>query len=319
LGNGYTGGSPPFDLTDYYPNNVVTVLGKNTLTKTNHVFLGWSTNPNAASAQYVPGDPLTMYSSNIALYAVWSYTGSGGTDTIEVPFDGRHAGDGSKQSTERFVVGSPDIVQVLPNLPNHTSSGAVVENLVIDGLDPVYGATGLLLQDVCNCLVRNLTIKNCAVGIRVKLTSNNSWSHGNRFEHIRMENVKIGILFEGTETTKDYSHTIIDDVGIKLKNDSNSNVGIKLESTAKIYNAFIKANVWLNGSNGKGLEINGQLKLSLINLAVQENTTSNTGKCIVLNSNADISVNQSFLLTVINVANTIANNGGTYSGIRIVS
>jgi len=158
-----------------------------------------------------------------------------------------------------------------------------VENLVIDGLDPSNGATGLLLQDVCNCLVRNLTIKNCEVGIRVKLTGNTGGSsRDNRFEHIRMINVKTGILFEGTSSAKDFSYTTIEDVGISLADNSTANAGIKVgndNANANLYSAFIKANVWLNGSNGKGLEVNGALKGSVVNLAVSEDAQNNAGKC----------------------------------------
>jgi hypothetical protein len=162
---------------------------------------------------------------------------------------------------------------------------------------------------------------NCEVGIRVKLTGNNgSFSRDNRFEHIRMINVKTGILFEGTSNAKDFSYTTIEDVGISLAGNS-SDAGIKVgtnSTNANLYSAFIKANIWLNGSNGAGLIVNDQLKGSLVNLAVMESAQYNTGKCIVLNSGAYITVNQSFLSTSLGVNSNISNNGGTHSGIKTV-
>ncbi|MGW1024894.1 beta strand repeat-containing protein [Streptomyces sp. NPDC002577] len=69
-GNGNTSGSAPVDATSYEPGDTVTVLGKGSLERTGYRFLGWSTNPNATSAQYQPGDtfPLT---GNTTLSAVW--------------------------------------------------------------------------------------------------------------------------------------------------------------------------------------------------------------------------------------------------------
>ncbi|NLE04868.1 MAG: hypothetical protein GX638_08710, partial [Crenarchaeota archaeon] len=97
------------------------------------------------------------------------------------------------------------------------------------------------------------------------------------------ENVKTGIQFstEGPETIGDTTNpgdsaafTIIDDVGIELKNDANA-VGIKVgadNSThlIKPYSSYIKSNVWMKSAGGTGLKINnGELKHGTINLAVQ--------------------------------------------------
>jgi uncharacterized repeat protein (TIGR02543 family) len=319
-GNGHTSGYPPTDWT-YPAGATVTVLGKNTLAKTGYTFLGWATASNAPSVNRMPGSTFDMPSNNITLYAVWSSSGGGGGNIIVVPYSGRYVGSSGSKQISVVHTGVSPIMQVATNMPNDTDSSAVIENLIIDGLNLSNNATGILLENVCGCLIRNVTIMNCEVGIRVKLTGDNgSFSRDNRFEHIRMINVKTGILFEGTSSAKDFSYTTIEDVGISLA-DNSTDTGIKVgngNTNANLYSAFIKANIWLNGSNGKGLEVNGQLKGSLVNLAVSESAQNNTGKCIVLNAGANISTNQSFLLTVLGVTNNITNNAGTYSGIKIV-
>ncbi len=89
---------------------------------------------------------------------------------------------------------------------------------------------------------------------------------------------------------------------------------------ADVYNAFIKATVWLADSNGyaagTGMVVNGELKLSLVNLEVEEprlNGVLQDGKGVVVNQNAYANDNQSFLLATgsIKAANVRVNNGGT--------
>jgi hypothetical protein len=214
--------------------------------------------------------------------------------TIVVPYDGRYAGVGSKQTTVWWN-GADTIMQVQSNVPSNLNKSAVIENLIIDGTGST-NATGILLENVYNCYIRNVTIKNCDVGIKVRITGSN-WSHANRFEHIRMINVKTGILFTGTSSNKDFSFTTIDDVGISLKNDSVA-VGIKVgDPYANLYNTFIKATIWLDTSNGTGMVVNGELKLSLVNLEVEEPSQSYNGKGLQINSGAYVTDNQNFLLT----------------------
>lgn len=227
-----------------------------------------------------------------------------------VAYNGRYVGNGSNFDTVSYN-GSP-VLKVESNLPNNAGSSALIENLVIDGINPSNNSTGILLDDVCNCLVRNVTIKNCDVGIRVK-ASNYNLSYVNRFEHIRMINVKTGILFEGTNNTnKDFSYTTIDGVGISLTNVSSA-VGIKVgngNTYANLYNAYVKAMVWLGESNGKGLEINGQLKSSLVNFEVEKGNSdpnNNNGWGVVINSGATVLNNQNFLLTTLGFENKLGN------------
>lgn len=94
---------------------------------------------------------------------------------------------------------------------------AVIENMVIDGKNnPV---AGIRLRDVYNCWVRNVTIKDCDVGIIIDSTAGHS-SNQNRFEHIRMMNVRQGFQFTGADNGTTHAYTTIDDVGISLKDEA---------------------------------------------------------------------------------------------------
>jgi len=250
--------------------------------------------------------------------------------TKTVAFNGREAGGSTTESKQTTIAYSNDpntIVKVeFNNSYPKWSSGAVIENLIIDGYinSSSVAGTGILLENVCNCLIRNLTIKNCDVGIHVKLTNGESFA--NRFEHIHMFNVKTGIKFTGitgTEGAKNFHYTTIDDVGISLKDDMSA-IGIQIGDTntnnAKLYSTFIKANVLLGSSNCKGLEVNGELKYSLVNLDVEQPVVQSwvpTGWGVFVNSGAVVSDNQSFLLSTLRLdsSSRIKNNGGTCTGI----
>jgi len=126
-----------------------------------------------------------------------------------------------------------------PSLNAYVES-AVVENLVIDGAGK--GVTGILLENVCKCQIRNITIRNCDVGIHIR-NKKGLWSEGNCLKHIRMENVTKGIIFttSGRYLNPNYptysdvevypgdsaGFTTIDDVGIGLA-DNASAVGIQV-------------------------------------------------------------------------------------------
>lgn len=229
--------------------------------------------------------------------------------TKTVDYNDRLAGDGSKQTTYTFDGSSP-IIKVTSNMSNKLDSNAVIENLIIDGNDyPNFGnnTTGILLENVCNCLIRNLTIRNCAVGIKVQITGDGK-AFGNRFEHIRMINVKTGILFTGTSSNKDFSYTTIDNVGISFDNVQNF-IGIKIDTNANLFNAFIKATVWTSNPNHIGLEVNGAIKYSLVNLEVE-----NSGTGVQINTGAIVLNNQSFLLTTLSLSSStrkVNTNGNT--------
>jgi hypothetical protein len=99
-GNGFTGGSAPVDSKNpYVEDSKVTVLGQGSLTKKDHIFLGWSQSSTATTATFVAGSTFTI-TSDVVLYAVWAkdaYTvtyapGAHGTFTAKIT-SGLHIGD----------------------------------------------------------------------------------------------------------------------------------------------------------------------------------------------------------------------------------
>ena len=232
-------------------------------------------------------------------------------------YNGCYSGVESKVDVLKYVSGSVDcvILDVESNMPDQLESSAVIENLIIDGKG-VTGTVGVLLENVYNCLVRNVTIVNCDVGIRVRVTDG-FWSHGNRFEHIRMKNVKTGIVFEGTSGFRDFSYTTIDDVRISLdarKGGVGIQVGGGVGTPANLHCAFIKATVWLgdpffnddpkpvgpvdDASLQKGLAVvAGELRYSLVNLEVEQIPVTFFGYGVWLGGGATVLGNQDFMLT----------------------
>jgi uncharacterized repeat protein (TIGR02543 family) len=73
-GNTNTSGNAPTDsLSPYTPGSTVTVLGKNTLTKTGYTFIGWNTVANGSGTSYPPTSIFTI-TMNMILYAQWTPT-----------------------------------------------------------------------------------------------------------------------------------------------------------------------------------------------------------------------------------------------------
>ena len=175
----------------------------------------------------------------------------------------------------------------------------VIENLIIDGGN-FPGVTGILLENVCQCLIRNVTIRNCEVGIHIRDVEG-LWSEGNTLKHIRMENVKKGIVFTTTGKDSDprpgnsAAFTTIEDVDIGLADVSDA-VGIQIGGkqivnnpnpllndldTVKTlnsikcpvfmdpYSSFIRVRVRLGSQGGTGLKvINGFLHFAQAHLTV---------------------------------------------------
>ena len=73
-------GSVPSDATPYANGATVTVLGKNTLTKTNCVFAGWNTADDGSGTWYDPSATFSMGSADVTLYAQWATCISGEKD-----------------------------------------------------------------------------------------------------------------------------------------------------------------------------------------------------------------------------------------------
>ncbi len=199
--------------------------------------------------------------------------------SLLVAADGRICGTGSKQTVWGYG-NVKTLVAVQSNFYDFNKT-AVIENLIIDG-GGYSGTTGILLENVYNCCIRNLTIRNCDVGIHLKI-SGGKWTEFNRIEHVRMSNVKQGILFSttGERNLEDpylpgdsFGFTKIDDVGISLKNVSDA-IGIQIGNgvgsfNVKPYSSSIKANVWIDTAGGTGLKVmNGELQYGLMSLAVQ--------------------------------------------------
>lgn len=203
----------------------------------------------------------------------WTSNQNTGNSTT-VPIDGLLTGTASKQITLNYT-GSGNAITVAPNAqaPNTDwSRSATIENLIIDGQSPSSN-TGILLNDIYNCRINNLTIRNFNIGIHIT-ADNNNWSEVNTIKHVRMENVQTGILLDSGTGSGSFAFTVIDDVGIQLAN-SGSAVGIQIGTgpsalTAKPYSSYIKANVWEQSAGGTAMKlINGEVKYGLINLAVQ--------------------------------------------------
>jgi hypothetical protein len=203
--------------------------------------------------------------------------------------DGRKWSLSARSSVVRHVV---KVEETWFPQPDGYKESAVIENLVIDGRD--HGVTGILLDNVCKCQIRNVTIKNCDVGIHIRLR-NGLWSESNCLRHIRMENVNKGILFTTTgpgDVTKKLpgdsaAFTTIDDVRIELA-DRNGTVGIQVGGKQIIYDPYtapadkdntciapysgrIRANVWVKNSDGVGLKlVNGELGYGQTHLTVHK-------------------------------------------------
>jgi parallel beta-helix repeat (two copies) len=244
-----------------------------------------------SAACNVTGGSFTTCEAYVGCIA--AFKGSTGA-TVYVPYNGRYSGDSSKQNTITYT-GNTVIMQIDSNASD-VNSNAVIENLIIDGQNQT-NSIGIQLQNVSNCIIRNVTIMNCDVGIHLLLTSGPTMQ-GNRFEHIRMINVKQGIFFEGNSTYSDFSFTTIDDVSISLPDYSYPNgMAIKVgQPYATLYNTFIKATVWLRSSNAIAMVVNGQIKYSLVNLEVEQ-----PGTGVQVTSSGTVNDNQSFLLTTFGV------------------
>jgi len=191
-------------------------------------------------------------------------------------------GAGGKKYTVKAANNTVNpIIKVEPTDFVHVryDKSVVIENLIIDG--DHKGVTGIKLNNVVAAMIRNITIKNCDVGIHLD-NSYGCWSECNCLKNIRMENVKKGILFTSGGSNQDYpgkypgnsaAFTTIDNVDISLNNSSTA-VGIQVGDDAglefvKLYSARIKARVLLGSNGGTGLKVtNGELQFGLSHLTV---------------------------------------------------
>jgi len=84
-GNGATSGNPPASQMYYQTSSKVTVLSNTGNFKiTGMYFNGWNTESNGSGTHYLSGDPLTIITTDVVLYAQWSESiPTVGTITIE--------------------------------------------------------------------------------------------------------------------------------------------------------------------------------------------------------------------------------------------
>lgn len=71
-GNGATGGSAPVDTNTYLENDKVTVKDSGGLDKTSNTFAGWNRNSDGSGTTYAVGSTLTMETSDVTFYAMWT-------------------------------------------------------------------------------------------------------------------------------------------------------------------------------------------------------------------------------------------------------
>lgn len=75
-GNNYTGGVVPSDTNNYLSGAEVTVLGPQTMVRTDYFFTHWNTILDNTGESYTEGDTFTIESSNVDLFAQWTSAGS---------------------------------------------------------------------------------------------------------------------------------------------------------------------------------------------------------------------------------------------------
>ncbi|MCW4025732.1 MAG: hypothetical protein NWF01_12000 [Candidatus Bathyarchaeota archaeon] len=219
--------------------------------------------------------------------------------TINLPSDGLLRGVGSKQ----IVITSTanPIISVNSNLAENYKS-AVIENVILCGNT---SNIGILLENIYNCQVRNVTIVNCDIGIKL-ISSDGGWSQSNHIQHVRMSYVNKGIQF-APGATNNFGFTHIEDVGISL-NDTANLRGIEIGTGCKPYASFIKANVW-SSQACTGMWVDGEIKYCLINFNHEKCTAGAGGNGIYLGPNASIgsNINQSFFLAAGNLSTAVSN------------
>jgi hypothetical protein len=208
------------------------------------------------------------------------------SQTINLDEDGILRGVGSKQVTI-YSTANP-IVRVSSNFSNLHKS-AVIENITLLGLNGTE--THILLEDVYNCLIRNVAIKNADIGIKLTATAN-KWTEATRIEHVRMAWVNKGIQFVKGAGTGAFGFTHIDDVGISLK-DAQDLTGIEVGTNCILHAPLIKANVW-SSQKCDGMYIDGTIKAGLVNFNHEKTIGHVEGNGVKLGPNAVVNNNQNF-------------------------
>ena len=102
-GNGNDGGeAPPSQL--FAEGATVTVSDENTLTLTDHDFLGWNTVSTSSDAEYEAGDTFPMPARDVDLYAIWKATPP---TLYTVTYHGNGHSAGDPHPSAQYAAGTP--------------------------------------------------------------------------------------------------------------------------------------------------------------------------------------------------------------------
>lgn len=72
IGNGADNGEVPIDNTEYISGDVISVKGNiSNLTRVGYIFKCWNTNDDGSGLDYYANSEITIYKSDIILYAIW--------------------------------------------------------------------------------------------------------------------------------------------------------------------------------------------------------------------------------------------------------
>lgn len=122
-GNGNTGGSVPFDSTNYLDGQSFTVMGNTGgLEKTGSHFTGWNTASNGSGTSFTQRQSGDIAAANVVLYAQWTTN-----PTYTVTYNSNGAGSGNAPvDTTNYVTGQTvTVFENTGNLvdPGHAFSG----------------------------------------------------------------------------------------------------------------------------------------------------------------------------------------------------
>ncbi len=136
-GNGSTSGDAPTDATEYLEGADVTVLGKNTLVKTNNGFAGWNTATDGNGTWRVQGETFSMGAADVALYAQWVPTANLTVGTLYTAGDmkakaigsstGYRPGYSSNGIFELLGVGTADDSDLKNTPMQYTTDGQTID------------------------------------------------------------------------------------------------------------------------------------------------------------------------------------------------
>ena len=222
--------------------------------------------------------------------------------TRVVTSDGLLTGEGSKQTT--ITSQADTIIRLTGNFSN-PDKNALIQNLVIYGNG---NNTAIKIEDACGTLIKNISIRNCDVGIKLTATGT-CYDEATKIEHVRMTWVNTGIQFLKGTGTGSFNTTFIDDVGISLK-DSPNLKGIEVGANCVVYSSYINANVWSTQSC-YGLWIDGQINYSLVSFN-HERTTGSGGTGVYISSIGSIVYGHSFFLSTHAIGTPVSNNSNPY-------